>query len=167
MSGPTTETRLVLAFNRFLGGDGVAYRIREARYAEQIVDFLVDSKRFGYQGWEAKSIQLSKGARALYFSQHFHQSRPEDQGCQVNRISEFLRRSGRKGFLAVELRWGVGHSNSTHVIPWSVVESRFKAGVTGFKVPEIQAYPPIPQNGRNYELTKAALLGIGFEYEVP
>jgi len=57
---------------------------------------------------ECKSISMDKGAGALYFSQHFT---TDKQGIhQIERISEFLLKSGRRGYLAVKLRMGVGKS---------------------------------------------------------
>jgi len=87
----------------------LAYRLKQSIFASQWLDILVDSANPDlYMGIECKSISVEKGATALYFKQHFT---VDKKGVhQVERISEFLRQSGRKGFLAVELRLGGGLS---------------------------------------------------------
>ncbi|MEM3086433.1 MAG: hypothetical protein QXO51_05440 [Halobacteria archaeon] len=156
----SAETKIVAGFNRFFrerGIDGVAYRIRQHRFAPQVVDLLVDSRHWRYYlAMEVKSISLEKGTRSLYFSQHFHQARKGEEN-QVGRISDFLRLSGRIGFLAVEMRRGVGRPLECHLVPWRAVETRFRQGQSGFRVEELMAFPQVPQAGRDYAFTEEFL----------
>lgn len=80
-----------------------------------------------YLGIECKSISVEKGASALYFKQHFTTDKKGIQ--QIERISEFLRQTGRRGFLTVELRMGAGHSKEAYLIPWGVVEKQYREKV--------------------------------------
>lgn len=156
----SAETKIVAGLNRFFrerGIDGVAYRIRQHRFAPQVVDLLVDSRHWRYYlAMEVKSISLEKGTKSLYFSQHFHQARNGEDN-QVDRISDFLKRSGRIGFLAVEMRRGVGREVECHFVPWRAVEARFRQASPGFKVEELMAFPRVPQAGREYAFTEAFL----------
>lgn len=169
----SAENKLVAGLNRFFGDSGidaVAYRIRQHRFASQVVDLLVDSRHWRYYlAMEVKSISLEKGTRSLYFSQHFHsypdaafragEARAKSgdtgrNGSQIARISDFLKRSGRIGFLAVELRRGAGRPLEGHLVPWREVEGRFRRGDAGFKVDELLTFPRIPQAGREYAFTE-------------
>ncbi len=159
----TAETQIVAGLNRFFRErsiDAVAYRIRQHRFAPQVVDLLVDSRHWRYYlAMEVKSISVEKGTRSLYFSQHFHQARKangngDSRDNQVDRISDFLKRSGRIGFLAVELRRGSGRPVGGHFVPWREVEARFRSGDAGFRVEELEGYPQVPQAGREYAFTE-------------
>jgi hypothetical protein len=109
---------------------------------------LVDSRHWKYYlALEMKSISVAKGAKSLYFTQHFSKS---NGAHQIERISKFLRRSGRIGFLVVELRRGVGHPTVAHMIKWRDVEGRFHDGKPGFSIDDISRYPEITQNGGSY-----------------
>ncbi|MBC7109559.1 MAG: hypothetical protein H5T46_00870 [Archaeoglobi archaeon] len=146
------ERELVRALNELLGERGVAYRLKQHKFATQITDILVDSPfREFYCAIECKSISQEKGANALYFSQHFTISR---EGHQIERISEFLRRSGRIGLLAVEIRKGSGKSRKAHIIPWGEVERRFLSKESGMSIAELESYPEIPRDGRKYVITE-------------
>ena len=70
---------------------------------------------------------------------------------QIDRISDFLTNSGRNGFLAVELRMGIGRARKAHIIPWEEIKSRFhdKDSVK-YTVAEIQSYPEIERKGEHY-----------------
>ncbi len=157
----SAEMKIVAGLNRFFrerGIDGVAYRIRQHRFAPQVVDLLVDSRHWRYYlAMEVKSISVEKGTKALYFSQHFHQARNGEDN-QVDRISDFLKRSGRIGFLAAELRRGPGRPVGAHLVPWRDVEARFRRGDTGFRVEELERYPRVPEAGaREYLFTEEFL----------
>jgi hypothetical protein len=99
---------LVNSFNAYIEEKGIraiSYRLKQHRFTPQFLDVLVDSLNPDlYLGIECKSISVDKGANALYFSQHFT---VDKKGIhQIERISEYLNKSGRLGFLAVELRLG-------------------------------------------------------------
>lgn len=103
-----------------------------------------------YLGIECKSISTDKGAKALYFTQHF--TTDKNGSHQVERMSDYLRMSGRKGFLAVELRQGVGRIRNAYAIPWNIVTKRFEEGGNGFKVEEIMEFPGIERIGGLYRI---------------
>src|SRR3989338_1211318 len=111
------ERNLVISLNKFFDAHGIkafAHRLKQSRFAEQLCDILVDSKnpRF-YLAIENKSLQ--KGTNALYFSQHFSATK---EGHQIERMSRYLKLSGRQGFLAVELRGEKGMAPEAYLIPW-------------------------------------------------
>ncbi|MDD4567592.1 MAG: hypothetical protein PHU37_06790 [Methanoculleus chikugoensis] len=55
-----------------------------------------------YPAIECKSISGKK----IYFSQHFHFDK--NNVHQIDAITDFIRKTGRRGFLAVEFRFGAG-----------------------------------------------------------
>ncbi|ADI74874.1 conserved hypothetical protein [Methanohalobium evestigatum Z-7303] len=146
------ERVLVQSFNTFFeqnGIKGIAHRLKQHRFAQQFLDVLVDSLDPDYYlGIECKSISVDKGANALYFTQHF--TTDKNDMHQINRISDFLNKSGRTGFLAVELRMGSGCSRKAHIIPWTELVERFHNGESKYTVSEIQAFPEIERDGSGY-----------------
>lgn len=145
------ERTLVKSFNESFEESGtlaLAYRLKQHRFSSQLIDVLVDSgNKDLYLGIECKSISVDKGASALYFKQHFT---VDKQGVhQIERISEFLRQTGRKGFLAVELRMGAGHSRQAFFVPWAVVEKKFRENVK-ISVEEIKTHSQLARRGKTY-----------------
>lgn len=124
------EREVVHCLNRFFKThhiQGFAYRLRQSRFTGQCVDVLADSLNPAYYlSIECKSIIDKK----LYFSQHFPVDR--NKVHQVDAISDFLRKSGRIGYLAVEFRQGPGKESEAFLIPWPVVAGQFVAnkGIT-------------------------------------
>jgi len=118
------EREIVHCINRFFLANhiqGFAYRLKQHKFTSQYVDVLVDSLNPSYYlSIECKSIIDKK----LYFSQHFHTDR--NKVHQVDAISDFLARTGRVGYLAVEFRSGPGKSNEAFLIPWTTVVSHYK-----------------------------------------
>ncbi|MFC1787042.1 hypothetical protein ACFLY8_03305 [Halobacteriota archaeon] len=139
------ERDIVRSFNKFFEQsqtDAIAYRIKQHRFSSQVLDVLVDSSQDDYYlGIECKSISNKTGA--LYFTQHFGSD-------QIERIDDFLRRSGRKGILAVELRYGKGKPMRAHIIKWKDLKTRYLAKRVGFTVEELMHFPQIKRTGRNY-----------------
>jgi len=146
------ERELVRSFNDFFAESGieaVAYRMKQHRFSPQMLDVLVDSSDRGlYLGIECKSISPSKGATALYFSQHFSVDKKGEH--QVSKMQEFIRRSGRVGYLAVELRMGSGKSKAAYFISWPDVWRRYSSGQPGFSTEEIRQINPILRNNGRY-----------------
>lgn len=136
------ESDVVKAFNAFFAGagiDGIAFRLKQSRFITQIIDVLVDGA-CGYLAVECKSISVEKGEDRLGFSEHFSVDKKGKH--QIARISEFIKKSRRHGYLFVELRRGGGRPKKTHVLPWSVVEKRYHGdGLRGFRVSEIEQKP--------------------------
>jgi hypothetical protein len=145
------ERTLVTSFNVHFQAkeiSALAYRLKQSRFATQFLDVLVDSLNPDlYLGIECKSISVDKGATALYFSQHFTVDKKGNH--QIDRISKYLKQTGRKGFLAVELRNGVGHGREAYMIPWNELEKAYKTK-NKLTLAEIQSYPQLSRKGSNY-----------------
>ena len=124
------EREIVHCLNRFFEThhiQGFAYRLKQSRFPGQNADVLVDSVNPTYYlSVECKSIIDKK----LYFSQHFH--RDKNKIHPVDAISDFLLKTGRTGYLAVEFRQGPGRASQGFMIPWPVVAEHFRAnkGIT-------------------------------------
>jgi len=118
------EREIVHCLNRFFRTrhiQGFAYRLKQYKFTSQYVDVLVDSLNPTYYlSIECKSIIDKK----LYFSQHFHSDKKNVH--QVDAISEFLAKTGRIGFLAVEFRQGPGRASEAYLIPWGKVVEHFR-----------------------------------------
>ncbi|HDR73480.1 MAG TPA: Holliday junction resolvase [Methanoculleus sp.] len=134
------ERDIVHCFNTFLSGGamrGFAYRLKQSKFNSQYVDVLVDSldPRL-YLAVECKSIRGKK----LYFSQHFH----EDKHCvhQVDAISAFLEKTGRRGYLAVEFRSGPGKAKEAYLLPWAEVR-RLYGEAPGIAIEEFRCAIPL------------------------
>ncbi|MDY6771186.1 MAG: hypothetical protein SV186_04485 [Candidatus Nanohaloarchaea archaeon] len=149
------ERELVKAFNRYFddsGLEGIAYRRKQHRFSSQFLDILVDSPYDDYYlGVENKSLKTSKN-NTLYFSQHFSEANDRHQ---VERITEFLNRSGRKGFLAVELKRGRGKARKAYLVPWEVVDRKYETGAVGLPIDTIQDFPQIERDGAEYDVNNA------------
>jgi Holliday junction resolvase len=124
------ERQIVHCLNRFFKThhiQGFAYRPRQSRFTSRIGNVLADSLNPScHLSIECKSIIDKK----LYFSQHFRLDR--NNVHQVDAISDFLAKTGRAGYLAVEFRQGPGKASEGFLIPWPVVVDHFKAnrGIT-------------------------------------
>jgi len=118
------EREIVHCLNRFFKTrhiQGFAYRLKQHKFTSQYVDVLVDSLNPSYYlSIECKSIIDKK----LYFSQHFHSDKKNVH--QVDAISDFLAKTGRIGFLAVEFRQGPGKASEAFLIPWAMVVEHFR-----------------------------------------
>lgn len=146
------ERELVKAFNRFFedtGTQGIAYRRKQHRFSSQFVDVLVDSIRPEfYLAIENKSVSTSS-TNKLYFSQHFSES---SDGHQVDRITDFLQRSGRRGYLAVEMKRGRGKPRKAFLVPWKDLQKLYEAEETGLHLDELQDYPEIDRDSEDYDV---------------
>lgn len=148
------ERQLVQSFNVFFSEHeikAIAFRLKQHRFTHQYLDVIVDSLHPDYYlGIECKSISTEKGARSLYFTQHF--TTDKNGAHQVERMTDYLRLSGRKGFLAVELRPGSGRERTAYAIPWHIVAERFEAGEKGLNVEAIMEFPQIERTGSLYRI---------------
>ncbi len=131
------EGDMVLSLNTFLkkGKTGKAYRLRQSRFQSQFLDILVDSAvpRY-YLGIECKSINAVK-YKKLYFATYFSQAGGIHQ---LDRVDKFLQETGRKGFVAIELRNGTGKKREAYLLPFKWVYDLFKSGVNGISVDDIR-----------------------------
>lgn len=152
------ERGLVTSFNNYFKENnmrGISYRLKQHRFTPQFLDVLVDSLNPDYyMGIECKSISVEKGTKALYFTQHF--TTDKKGAHQIDRISDFLNHSGRSGFLAVELRFGVGRSREAYAIPWKDIKERFASESLKFTIEEIAEYPSIIRSGGGYKVEPEA-----------
>ncbi len=147
------ERKIVQSFNFFFEKEnirGIAHRVKQHRFTPQFLDVLVDSLDPDYYlGIECKSISVEKGASALYFTQHF--TMDKNGTHQIDRISDFLRKSGRSGYLAVELRMGSGSARKAYMIPWKELKQRFHdENTVKLTLEEINSYPEIIREGEQY-----------------
>lgn len=151
------ERELVNAFNDFFEDediDGIAHRKKQHRFSSQLCDVLVDSEHeMFYLAIENKSVKESS-TNKLYFSQHFSMS---DGGHQIDRISDFLDRSGRKGLLAVEIKKGRGRPREAYIVPWEIVRQRFEEDETGLHLDEIREHPEILRDSESYSIAELCL----------
>ena len=148
------ERMLVNSLNAYIEENGIkaiSYRLKQHRFTPQFLDVLVDSLIPDlYMGIECKSISVDKGANALYFSQHFT---VDKNGIhQIERISDYLNRSGRRGFLAVELRLGPGHGREAYIIPWKELEKEYFNQNLKLTLQEIRSFPEIRREGKDYKV---------------
>jgi len=96
-----------------------------------------------YLGIECKSVKKS-GNRSL--SKHDQFTR-KTVGDQFIAETKYLKSSGRRGFIAVEI-WGPA-GNVCSVVPWQDAITRFCDDDKPFKQEEIMEYPgPIRENGK-------------------
>jgi hypothetical protein len=148
------ERLLVNSFNSYIEEKGIraiSYRLKQHRFTPQFLDVLVDSLNPDlYLGIECKSISVDKGANALYFSQHFT---VDKRGIhQIERISDYLSKSGRRGFLAVELRMGTGHEREAYMVPWEELKEKYLTQNLKLTLEEIRSFPEIRRDGKNYRI---------------
>lgn len=148
------EHMLVNSFNAYIEENrirAISYRLKQHRFTPQFLDVLVDSLNPDlYLGIECKSISVEKGANALYFSQHF--TVDKNGTHQIERISSYLNKSGRRGFLAVELRLGPGHGREAYMIPWNDLEKKYFAQDLKLTLQEIRNFPEIKREGKGYRV---------------
>lgn len=143
------ERELVNAFNRFFDTNtvnAIAYRRKQHRFSSQFCDILVDSIHPEYYlAIENKSIS-TRATNKLYFSQHF----TDNELHQVDRITNFLNKSGRTGYLAVEVKRGHGKPRKAFLIPWNHVHHRFTADETGIHLDELDQFTELDRNATDY-----------------
>jgi hypothetical protein len=161
------EWEMVAAINRFFEIEeirGIAYRLKQSRYTPQVVDLLVDSplSRY-YLAIECKSLDARK-AKTLYFTQHFSVASGVHQ---IERIDQFIKSSGRRGVLAVELRRGAGKAKTAHLVPWRRVMESFRSERPGLPVEEIEALPALERRNGSYRVDIEDLEFEDMEFEDP
>ena len=143
------EREVVHCFNRYFaekGLQGFAYRLKQQKFNMQYVDVLVDSLDPKYYlSVECKSLQGKK----VYFSQHFHADKHNVH--QVDGISAFMKKTGRRGYLAVEFRPGPGKANEAYLVPWEKVLSAYGT-CPGISIDECRAEIPLQRSKEGYTL---------------
>jgi hypothetical protein len=130
--------------------DAFVERRIQSRYRKQYCDIIIDGA-LGFYAVECKSI----GGNHLYFNSNFHTVEDGlNQTHQIETIDWFLRKTARRGFLAVELRNYGRRGNRCHLIPWESVLRRFRASEKGFTADEIKAYPCAVKVNKLYDMTE-------------
>jgi Holliday junction resolvase len=160
------EWALVDALNSFFEKEGIAaiaYRLRQSRFAAQLVDILVDSKNPEYYlAIECKSLDARK-TKSLYFKQHFSLAAGSHQ---MTRETDFITRSGRQGILAVELRHGAGKSRTAHLVPWGHIFQSYSSGKAGVPISEIEINPPLERKNGAYRISRLDIVRISGYYDL-
>ena len=146
MTKTTFELQLLKALTNRIAADGVeavALRWPLTKWAHQPIDIIVDSEDIDYYlAIECKSIKRSN-KNGLYFSGQFTQKAFSDQFIEE---ADYITRSGRRGFCAVEI-WGSA-GNTCHVIPWGDLWAIYAGGFPGLTPSQIAEYPgPERKNG--------------------
>ena len=119
------------------------------RFQPQLFDVLVDSRANEfYLAIECKSINPYTVDK-LYFKKAFNWKNGE---CQVVRETEWLSRSGRNGFLVVELRRPRPLGTSAFFVPWHVVTHAFKSGRPALEQEQITYAPHLKKRGGKYTM---------------
>ena len=152
MTGQDFERSVVHAFNDYAElytKKLVAYRHIQMRYQPQLFDVLVDSRANEfYLAIECKSIDPNTVDK-LYFKKAFNWKNGE---CQVVRETDWLSRSGRNGFLVVELRRGRPNGTSAFFVPWRVVDHAFRTGRPALEQEQITYAPSLKKRGDKYTM---------------
>jgi hypothetical protein len=73
-------------------------------------------------------------------------------GHQIDRISDYLNKSGRRGFLAVELRMGAGHGREAYMVPWGDLKKKYLAQNLKLTLEDIRSFPEIKRDGKDYRV---------------
>lgn len=121
-----------------------AYRRKESRFSSQDIDVLIDSdKDQYYAGVECKSKKIddSKDATSeakLYFSQSFNENK--DGKHQIPRITEFLKKTGRHGYLAIAYRRGRGKKVLEYALDWMYVQKLYEQDKSGIPKELVEKY---------------------------
>jgi len=148
------ERSLVKAFNRRVEGEALAYRQKQHRYSCQLADIMIDSGNdYLYLSIEAKSMKTQKQSK-LYYKSNFSVSK---NGHQLKRMKEFLEKSSRSGYIAVELKNGPGHSREAYLVPFTLMYTQWNQDEVGMHVEEIRSHCEIPRNGTDYRISDSVL----------
>lgn len=140
-------------YNNFFKSDssnfnGIAHRKKQHRYTSQLTDVLVDSTHpCFYQAIECKGLKEDCNNK-IYFSSHFSEN---DEGHQIERMKDFCERSGRAGYLAVEIKRGRGKPKTAYLIPWTVLESYYYDDMPGISLSDLEDIGfKLERDGSNY-----------------
>jgi len=143
------EREITSCLNRFFAHrktQGFAYRLKQSKFNTQYVDVLVDSLDPSYYlAIECKSISGKK----IYFSQHFHFDKSHIH--QVDSITDFIRKTGRRGFLAVEFRFGAGRAKEAYLMPWETLLGYY-GNVPGISIDDFRLCCTLARSGEEYDL---------------
>ncbi len=150
--GQQFERDIVKAFNDFFtesGVNGYAYRLKQTKFVPQDMDILVDSlNRHYYLGIECKSRTINKNHSGLFFDDNIKN--------QVSKQVNFLAKTGRKGYFAVEyLTEVVSHQKrkrTTVLIPHGDIYKLILAGHKVLTIEDILKYPVLQYAQGRYKI---------------
>lgn len=146
--GSGMERKVVNECNAYLENNGFAFRLKQSRFTNQIIDCLIDSKKYGYFAIECKSAMYKNG-RTIYFSQYFTTNKYGKH--QIETISDYIHKSGRKGYIFIEKRKGRGYKNITYAVPWNYLEKLFNKGDKGITWKQIRKHGKIFKPSRFFK----------------
>ena len=143
------ERDMVNCLNRFFKTkhiQGFAFRHKSQKPVSPGANVLVDSPNPAYNlSIECKSIIDKK----LYFSQHFHASRR--RMYPVEAISDFLAKTGRTGYKAIEFRQEPGKESEAFLIPYATVVEHYQNNL-GITIEDARNYTELGQSKDGYIL---------------
>jgi len=149
------ENEIAKSLNFFYKENNIkalCYRLFQSQYSKgQWADILSDSadKKY-YYFLECKSINTAK-----YGTLNFRSRFSESEGVhQIDKEHFFLDFSGRKGYLVVECREGVGKKRISYFVPFLDVYEKYKSEERSFKVKEIMTYPKCVRVKGKYEINE-------------
>jgi hypothetical protein len=155
--GKSFERDISSALNRwYLEEDlqAIAYRRWAPPRTFQEFDVVSDSEdMILYMAIECKSVSLAQGD-TLYWSQYFS---IVDGVHQIDRESAWLKRTGRSGYLAVEIRGGPGKTREAYMVPWKEVTRAKRDYAIGMTIEKIMTYPRIARVGKQYIMSDEVL----------
>lgn len=149
------ESTLVRAFNFYFQKNNIsalAYRLFQSRYSRgQMIDFIIDSSEPKYYcAIEAKSMDASK-VGTFNFKSRFDTT---EKGFQLDREYAYCKLTGRKGFLAIEMRFGAGKPRECYFLPLEEVYKKYQTGEKSLKTKEIREFPRLERKKGKYEIPK-------------
>jgi len=152
------ENEIVKSLNKFYLDNKInawAHRLKQYKYAgDQLIDLISDSLDHDYYlGIECKSINGFKYNR-LNFKSHFSKSNDNSKAHQLERELYYCNRVGRRAFVVVELRMGLGHPRECFFIPMDDLFKQMKSGFKSIHVDDIRAYPNLPRSAGKYVINK-------------
>jgi hypothetical protein len=147
------ESSLVLALNSFFSEHKIyaeSYRLYQSKYGfGQNIDLVCDSlDRIYYLGIECKSCDFSKGQGTLNFKSRFSDG-------QIEKEHRFCLKTGRKGFVAVEIRLGAGKPKKMYFVPLKEIYDAWSKGKKSLKLKEIMLYPYLKREKGKYIITES------------
>jgi hypothetical protein len=146
------ENEIVNALNFFYIKNQIkaqAYRLYQAEFSPgQHCDIVSDSANSKYYlALECKTMNSSKYKTFNFKSRT---SQTDDGIHQFEREFKFAERTGRRGFLLIELRMGAGKPKMCYFIPMKDAFETRQSGKKSYKLSEIQSYPSLSREKGKY-----------------
>ncbi|WP_292392624.1 hypothetical protein [Methanoculleus sp. UBA303] len=94
-------------------------------------------------------MQVDLRKKIFYFSRHFHSD--QNNVHKVDSITDLTRKIGRRGFLAVESRFGAGKPKEAYLMPWSTAPEYYEA-VPGISLDDFRLCCALVRSNEEYDL---------------